>query len=163
VPETLLKRSISIAKEELQNRPNPAKPFRWHGELSHPGLPQTPEPIPPERTRPRQKFAVCVGIDRYAEGPSRDLHYAAADAAAMAEACLKNLQFTKVLLIADIREVPENLRTYIDTGRLVFTGNTTADAIEGELETFARLAVGSDDVLAYDHAGHGDSGRTPAL
>ncbi|MFN6334207.1 MAG: hypothetical protein ACK45A_20790, partial [Planctomyces sp.] len=163
VPETLLKRSISIAKEELQNRPNPAKPFRWHGELSHPGLPQTPEPIPPERTRPRQKFAVCVGIDRYAEGPSRDLHYAAADAAAMAEACLKNLQFTKVLLIADIREVPENLRTYIDTGRLVFTGNTTADAIEGELEKFARLAVGSDDVLAYYHAGHGDSGRTPAL
>lgn len=163
VPETLLKRSISIAKEELQNRPNPAKPFRWHGELSHPGLSQTLEPIPPERTRPRQKFAVCVGIDHYAEGPSRDLHYAAADAVAMAEACLKNLQFTKVLLIADIREVPENLRAYIDTGRLVFTDNTTADAIEGELEKFSRLAVGSDDVLAYYHAGHGDSGRTPAV
>ncbi|MFM7037703.1 MAG: tetratricopeptide repeat protein [Planctomycetaceae bacterium] len=163
-PEFSLDRGLSRVRTGAQlTAPDRPEPLRWHGEPSRPGLPGTPNPIPPERMRPRQKFAVCVGIDHYAEGAAMDLRYAAADAVSMAAAFLQDLQFTKVLLIADIREVPELLRPHLDSGRLGFTNDTAASAIERDLETFARLALGNDDVLAYYHAGHGDSGRTPAL
>lgn len=126
-----------------------SQPFPWKG---------------PRQKRSRRKFAVCVGINHYPEDSGfTSLQFAASDAAAIAEALLIHGDFREVLLLSDIRELSPALQKMNSSGRLKNLTSATRHMIEDELAAFCRRADRAEDLLLFYFAGHGESGRTPAL
>jgi tetratricopeptide (TPR) repeat protein len=115
--------------------------------------------------RPRQRIAVCVGIDGYHEdsgyGP---LQYAGRDAVGMAEVLLETCRFDQVLLLTDAAEdAVDALREKYPEPRLQAVRDVSRNGIRDRSEEFLSQATSPDDVLLFYFAGHGDARPNPYL
>ncbi len=110
-----------------------------------------------EVNRPRQCFAVCVGIDKYLDGCGYGtLKYAGRDAIGVAEALLGSCKFDRVLLLTDA-DVPQSLRQTYPEPRLTVVRDVSRNAVRDNAEPLFQQATGADDLVLFYFAGHGDA------
>jgi hypothetical protein len=110
----------------------------------------------------RRRYALCIGINGYAEGSGFwPLNNAGGDAIAVAEALLEHCDFDKVLLATDV-VIPHELEKRYKN-RLIPLATGERDRIRAEAETFFHQAANPDDIVLFYFAGHGAVEGTPRL
>lgn len=111
----------------------------------------------------RQRFAVCIGINKYEKDSGfSTLHYAGNDAVQIAEALAGTCGFEHILLLTDSESpaaIQNRFKPYSKT-TLVVSDDVTFPMIDESVKEFLSHATSEDDLIVFFFAGHADSPKS---
>ena len=128
-------------------------------------LDDAPEPGQPGPRCYRERFAVCIGINRYEQDSGFEpLSHAANDAVELAEVLANVCDFEHILLMCDtplLEELKRRSETWVnkkeEKKEIVIVPDVTYDSIHHRVYEFLKNSRCPDNVVLFFFSGHGES------